>query len=129
VINCANRLKENGRILVISGNISKVNDLKNLITAEDGRSLQELGIDISSFQELARANRKYQALFMDAAQYLKTAWIDYLLEHYLIEMTEESNYEYIVMADEAQLPVVPRLFGVYFTLYCDFRRITEMLQA
>src|SRR5699024_9897863 len=38
VINCANRLKENGRILVISGNISKVNDLKNLITAEDGRS-------------------------------------------------------------------------------------------
>src|SRR5699024_1891427 len=59
VINCANRLKEDGRILVISGNISKVNDLKNLITAEDGRSLQELGIDISSFQELASAKEKY----------------------------------------------------------------------
>src|SRR5699024_5553916 len=100
VINCANRLKENGRILVISGNISKVNDLKNLITAEDGRSLQELGIDISSFQELAPTKKKYQALFIDDAQYLKTSWIDYLLEHYLIEMSEENDYEYIVMADE-----------------------------
>src|SRR5699024_2896134 len=57
VINCANRLKEDGRILVISGNISKVNDLKNLITAEDGRSLQELGIDISSFQERSEERR------------------------------------------------------------------------
>src|SRR5690625_4484732 len=128
VINCANRLKENGRILVISGNVSKVNDLKNLITAEDGRSLQELGIDISSFQELAPANRKYQALFIDDAQYLKTAWIDYLLEHYLIEMTEENNYEYIVMADEAQLPVVPKIFGPYHTLIHDLRRINKMLK-
>jgi len=128
VINCANRLKENGRILVISGNISKVNDLKNLITAEDGRSLQELGIDISSFQELAPANRKYQALFIDDAQYLKTAWIDYLLEHYLIEMTEENDYEYIVMADEAQLPVVPKIFGPYHTLNHDLRRINKMLK-
>lgn len=128
VINCANRLKENERILVISGNISKVNDLKNLITAEDGRSLQELGIDISSFQELAPAKKKYQALFIDDAQYLKSSWIDYLLEHYLVEMTEENDYEYVVMADEAELPAVPKIFGPYRTLKHDLRRINKMLK-
>ena len=128
VINCANRLKENERILVISGNISKVNDLKNLITAEDGRSLQELGIDILSFQELAPAKKKYQALFIDDAQYLKSSWIDYLLEHYLVEMTEENDYEYVVMADEAELPAVPKIFGPYRTLKHDLRRINKMLK-
>src|SRR5699024_1527315 len=127
VINCANRLKEDGRILVISGNISKVNDLKNLITAEDGRSLQELGIDISSFQELASAKEKYLALFIDDAQYLKTAWFEYLLEHYLVEMNEENDYEYVVMADEDNLPAVPKIFGPFRTLKHDLSRINKML--
>lgn len=128
VIDCANRLKGNGRILVISGNISKVNALKDLITAEDGRSLQELGIDISSFQELAPTKEKYQAMFIDDGQYLKTSWINYLLEHYLIEMTEENDYEYIVMADEDELPSVPKIFGPYHTLNHDLKRINNMLK-
>lgn len=127
VINCANRLKENGRILVISGNVSKVNDLKNLITAEDGRSLQELGIDISSFQELAPLKEKYLALFIDDAQYLKSPWFKYLLEHYLVEMTEENDFEYVVMADEDNLPTVPKILGPFRELKHDLERINKML--
>jgi len=127
VIHCANRLKEDGRILVVSGKLSKVNDLKDLITAEDGRSLQELGIDVSSFQELATPEEKYHALFIDDAHELKNEWMEHLLEHYLIDMTEENDYEYVVMANEDDLPGVPRIFGPFRSLKHDLGRINKML--
>src|SRR5690625_1542195 len=127
VIHCANRLKEDGRILVVSGKLSKVNDLKDLITAEDGRSLQELGIDVSSFQELATPEEKYHALFIDDAHELKNEWMEHLLEHYLIDMTEEKEYEYVVMANEDDLPGVPRIFGPFRSLKHDLGRINKML--
>ena len=127
IINCANRLKNSNRILVISGDITKVNHLKDIITAEDGRSLQELGIDISSFQELAAPKKRYQALFVDDAQFIKSDWFDYLLTHYLIDMTDEEDYEYVVMADEDNLPTIPKIHGPFRTLKFDFRRIQKML--
>lgn len=127
IINCANRIKNSNRILVISGNITKVNDLKDLITAEDGRSLQELGIDISSFQELAAPKKRYQALFIDDAQFIKPDWFEYLIEHYLVDMADDEDYEYVVMADEDNLPVVPKIHGPFRTLKFDFRRIQKML--
>lgn len=127
IINCANRIKNSNRILVISGDITKVNALKDLITAEDGRSLQELGIDISSFQELAAPKKRYQALFIDDAQFIKPDWFEYLIEHYLVDMTDDEDYEYVVMADEDNLPVVPKIHGPFRTLKFDFRRIQKML--
>lgn len=127
IINCANRLLEKGKILVIAGDITKVNSLKDLITAEDGRSLQELGIDVSSFQDLIPPKEKYHALFIDDAEYLQPAWFNYLLEHYLVEMTEDNDYEYVVMANEGNLPAVAQIYGPYRTLKYDLRRMHRLL--
>lgn len=129
VINSSNRLKNNGKVLVISGDISKAPLLKDIITAEAGKSLQELGVDVYSYQELLQPTEKYQALFIDDAHFLKPAWFEDLLENYFVEMTEENDFEYVVMADANHLPKVPKIFGPFITLTFDLRRITKLLNT
>lgn len=126
-INCSNRLKDAGRVLVIAGNSENVSLLKDLITAEATRPLQELGIDVYSYQDLKVPMKKYQALFIDDAQHLESVAFRDLLDNYLVEMTEEKDYEYVVMADDASLPKVPQIFGPYRTLQVDLQRMTKML--
>lgn len=127
IISCATRLKNNGEILVVSGDITKVTELKDLITAEDGRSLQELGITVASYQELMHPQRKYRALFIDDAQYLKANWFHDLLENYLVEMNEENDYEYVVMANEDYLPKVAKIPGPFSTIDTQFREMDTIL--
>src|SRR5699024_6914177 len=88
VVNCAWRLNQRGKILVVAGNAKKATDLKDLITAEDGRSLQELGIDIEHYEQLTPPNVKYHALFIDDAEELATVDFHDLLDHYLVDMNE-----------------------------------------
>ena len=127
VINCANRLKDNGKILVVVGDLTKANNLKDLITAEDGRSLQELGIDVDSYQQLVPSNYKYKALFVDDAEDFETQELQNLLDNYLVEMTEDNDYEYVVMADEIDLPKIPRIPGPYNSLNNETQHISELL--
>ena len=117
VINCARRLNQRGKILVIAGDAAKATALKDLITAEDGRSLQELGITIEPYQQLIPPKAKYNALFIDDAEVLETAAFHDLLDHYLIEMKDTNDYEYVVLADENNLPQVPKILGPYQTLH------------
>lgn len=127
-INCSNRLKDQGRILVIAGNEENVPLLKDLITAEATRPLQELGIDVYRYQELVPKAEKYRALFIDDAQCLEPAAFEDLLDNYLVTMNEENDYEYIVMADDQSLPKVPQIFGPYRTLKVNLQRMTKLLR-
>lgn len=127
-IDCANRLKETGRVLVVPGDIEKVQTLKDLITAEAARSLQELGIDVCSYQDLKQPDEKYHALFIDDAQFIPPAGFKNLLDNYLVDLTDENDYEYVVMADEKALPTVPKILGPFSTLKFDLRKMTQVLQ-
>jgi hypothetical protein len=127
VINCSNRLKNSGNILVIAGDASKVNHLKDLITAEARKSLQELGVDVSTYQALIQPRQKYNALFIDDAHHFKPAWFDHLLNDFLVEMNEENDYEYVVMSDEENLPKVSQIYGPFVTLKFDLAQRTRLL--
>ena len=127
VISCANRLTNAGKILVVTGNTFNLRYLKDLITAEAGRSLQELGVDVSSYQELGPAKEKYQALFIDDAEYFESEWFHQLLDNYLVEMTEDTDYEYVVMANEDYLPKVPTIFGRFITLPLEIGKVSRLL--
>lgn len=126
-INCSNRLKQAGKILMIAGDSSKVNQVKDIVTAESGKSLQELGIVVSSYQEALPPTEKYQALFVDDGHYLKVEWFKDLLDNYLMEMTEEADYEYVVMVDDAYPTKVPQIYGPFVTLKYDLARMTKLL--
>lgn len=128
VLNCARRLNDTGKILVIAGDPTKALNLKDLMTAEDGRSLQELGIEVENYHELSPPNKKYKALFIADAENLKTKDFKDLLDHYLIEMSPENDYEYVVIADEENLPQVPQIYGRFITLEKDPRDIDKLLQ-
>lgn len=128
-INCSNRLRQEGKILMIAGNISKVDLLKDIVTAESGKSLQELGIVVTSYQQAVQPTEKYQALFIDDAHYLKTEWFRDLLDHYLVEMTEENDYEYVVMADADYTTKVPQIYGPFVTLKYNLERMTTLLNT
>ena len=128
-IDCSNRLKETGRILVVSGDKDKVQTLKDLITAEAARSLQELGIDVCSYPDLKQPKEKYRALFIDDAQFIQPHGFKNLLENYLVEMTAENDYEYVVMADDSNLPVVPKIPGPFSPLKFDLRKMTQILKV
>jgi len=128
ILSAARRLNGAGKVLVVAGNPENVLALKDLITAEDGRSLQELGINVESYQQLNPPAEKYKALFVDDAEYLKRSWLNDLLENFLIEMTPENDYEYVVMAGEENLPKVPQIFGRFITLEKDARYLDELLQ-
>jgi len=123
VVNCANRLEHAGDILVVAPTPADANHLKDLITAEDGRSLQELGINVASFEQLTPPAQKYNALFIDEAQEFKDSWLVELVEHYLVEMTDENDYEYVVMSDDQNPPKVPQIFGRFITLQGKQRNI------
>ncbi len=127
VVNCAKRLNQRGKILVVAGDAAKATDLKDLITAEDGRSLQELGIDIEHYEQLTPPKVKYHALFIDDAEELETAAFHDLLDHYLVEMNETNDYEYVVMADEDHLPQVPKILGPYHTLNKEAKLLNDVL--
>lgn len=126
-INCSNRLKENGRILIISGNSQKTRQLKDLITGEAGKSLQELGMDVASYPELQPPKEKYQALFVDDAHYLQNEWLIDLVKNYLVPMTDENDYELVVMTDSEYLPTVPKVYGPFINLPYDLSKMTKML--
>lgn len=126
-INCSNRLKQEGKILMISGDISKVEQLKNIVTAESGKSLQELGIVVSSYQQALPPTTMYQALFVDDAHYLKVEWFRDLLENYFVEMTDDTDYEYVVMTDDEYPTKVPQIYGPFVTLKYDLERMTKLL--
>lgn len=128
VIDCSNRLKETGRILVVAGDVEEVQTLKDLITAEAARSLQELGIDVCSYEDLGEPDEKYHALFVDDAQYIETKDFRHLLDNYLIEMTEDNDYEYVVMANAENLPTIPQILGPFSNLKFDLRKMTQMLK-
>lgn len=127
VINCANRYKGDEKILVVAGDATKVNQLKDLITAESRKSLQELGVDVTSYQALIEPVEKYNALFVDDANFLEIKWLERLLDDFLIEMKPGANYEYVVMAGLEDLPQVPMIFGRFITLKLDLVRRTRML--
>lgn len=127
VIACANRLTQAENILVVTGNPDNLRYLKDLITAEAGRSLQELGVSVSSYQELGPAKEKYLALFIDDAEYFEDEWFDDLLANYFIEMTDETNYEYVVMADAKYLPKVPQIHGRFITLPLEIGKVSRLL--
>ena len=114
---------------MIAGNISKVDLLKDIVTAESGKSLQELGIVVTSYQQAVQPTEKYQALFIDDAHYLKTEWFRDLLDHYLVEMTEENDYEYVVMADADYTTKVPQIYGPFVTLKYNLERMTTLLNT
>lgn len=129
VISCANRLKNDGKILVVTGNPLNLQYLRDLLTAEAGKSLQELGVDVSSYQELGPPTEKYNALFIDDAEYFQPQWFSDLLEHYLDEMTDENDFEYVVMADEEYLPTVPQIFGRFITLPLEIGKVSRLLNV
>lgn len=126
-INCSNRLKENGRILIVSGNSQKTRQLKDLITGEAGKSLQELGMDVASYPDLLEPDKKYRALFVDDAHYLENSYLEDLVDNYLVEMTEANDYEFVVMSDTENLPTVPNIYGPFVTLKYDLNKMTKML--
>lgn len=126
-INCSNRVKREGKILMIAGDISKVDQLKDIVTAESGKSLQELGIVVSSYQQALPPTEKYQALFVDDAHYLKVSWFRDLLDNYFVEMTDNTNYEYVVMANDDYPTKVPQIYGPFVTLKYDLARMTQLL--
>lgn len=126
-IQCSNRLNNSGRILVVSGDTRKVRTLKDIITAESAKSLQELGMDVVSYQELKEPEEKYQALFIDDGHYLEAKWYEELLDNYLVPMTGDNPYEYVVMVDSEQATTVPRIFGRFIQLKYDLRKMTQML--
>ena len=126
-INCSNRLKQKGKILMIAGDISKVEQLKDIVTAESGKSLQELGIVVSSYQQAQPPTHKYQALFVDDAHYLKVDYFRDLLANYFVRMTDETDYEYVVMADAEYPTKVPQIYGPFVTLKYNLARMTQLL--
>lgn len=126
-INCSNRMKQEGKILMIAGDISKVEQLKDIVTAEAGKSLQELGIVVSSYQQARPPRHKFQALFIDDAHFLKTSWFNDLLKNYLVEMRDETDYEYVVMADNQFTTKVPQIYGPFVSLKYDLARMTQLL--
>ena len=101
--------------------------LKDLITAEAGRSLQELGVDVSSYQELGPPKEKYLALFIDDAEYFDEESFHYLLDEYLVEMSDTNDFEYVVMADEEYLPKVPQIYGRFITLPLEIGKVSRLL--
>jgi len=123
VVNCANRLEDTGSILVVAPTPADANHLKDLITAEDGRSLQEIGINVASFEQLTPPAQKYNALFIDEAQEFNDSWLVELVEDYLVKMTDDNNYEYVVMSDTQNPPKVPQIFGRFITLKDKQRNI------
>ena len=127
VISCANRLTHAGKILVVTGNPMNLRYLKDLITAEAGRSLQELGVDVSSYQELGPPKEKYLALFIDDAEYFDEESFHYLLDEYLVEMSDTNDFEYVVMADEEYLPKVPQIYGRFITLPLEIGKVSRLL--
>lgn len=126
-INCSNRMKQEGKILMIAGDISKVEQLKDIVTAESGKSLQELGIVVSSYQQALVPSEKYQALFVDDAHCLKVEWFRDLLDNYFVEMTNDTDYEYVVMVDDQYPTKVPQIYGPFVTLKYDLARMTRLL--
>lgn len=126
-IQCSNRLNNNGRILVIAGDTQKVRALKDIITAESAKSLQELGMDVVSYQELLPTDEKYQALFIDDGHYLEVDEYEDLLENFLVPMTDAYPYEYVVMVDSDYKTTVPQIFGRFIQLKYDLRKMTQML--
>lgn len=128
IIRAVRRLDGNGKILVVSGNPNNISHLKDLITAEDGRSLQELGIDVEHNNQLTPPKNKYSALFIDDAGELEAKEIKTLLEDFLVEMSPDNDYEYVVMANENKLPTVPKIMGRFITLAEDPREIDTLLQ-
>ena len=127
VISCANRLTHAGKILVVTANPVNLRYLKDLITAEAGRSLQELGVDVSSYQELGAIKEKYLALFIDDAEYFDEESFHYLLDEYLVEMADTNDFEYVVMADEEYLPKVPQIYGRFITLPLEIGKVSRLL--
>ena len=127
IIHCANRLNNSGKILVLAGKETEQTKLKDYITAEAGRSLQELGIDIQAFSNLIPPTKKYQALFIDDAEYLEPKDLEQLLNEYLVPMTEQNDYEYVVTANSEALPTIPQIFGRFITLNKDLKRIDKLL--
>lgn len=128
IISCANRLNGKGEILVVPGDYSQVEDLKELITAEDGRSLQELGVQILAADDLEVPLEKFSALFVDDAERLNRTIFEDLLENYLVDTTDESNdFEYVVMASEEKLPKIPQIFGPFSTIDEHYQEMSNLL--
>jgi len=123
VVSCANRLENKGDILVVAPTPADANHLKDLITAEDGRSLQELGINVASYDEVSPPDKKYNALFIDEAQEFEDSWLEDLVENYLVPLTDEHDYEYVVMSAAKNPPKVPQIFGRFITLEAKQRHI------
>ena len=126
-INCSNRLKQKGKILMIAGDISKVEQLKDIVTAESGKSLQELGIVVSSYEQAQPPTQKYKALFVDDAHYLKVDCFRDLLANYFVRMTDDTDYEYVVMADAEYPTKVPQIYGPFVILKYNLARMTKLL--
>lgn len=127
IISCANRLNGKGEILVVPGDYSQVDELKELITAEDGRSLQELGVQILAADDLEVPLEKFSALFVDDAERLNREIFEDLLENYLVEMVGSNDFEYVVMASEEKLPKIPQIFGPYSTIDEHYQEMSNLL--
>lgn len=127
IISCANRLNGKGEILVVPGDYSQVEDLKELITAEDGRSLQELGVQILAADDLEVPLEKFSALFVDDAERLNRTIFEDLLENYLVDTDESNDFEYVVMASEEKLPKIPQIFGPFSTIDEHYQEMSNLL--
>lgn len=111
VVDCSNRLSDSrGEILVTYFNITMGNYLRDKIIAEgNGKTLNELGIQIINFHSLykwgkgysfhgKKIQKQYGAVFVDEGQDFKKNWFNRLIVDYL----EEKTNEFVVFADENQ---------------------------